>query len=211
MGDKKQKELIRKRLTQVLVVGACVLFVILMVLSGMGSHWLTMFTVVKPGDKVIVDYTFYDAGGHPLLTSNQQVYTQATSQGKSIIVGRQLSLIAGQNTSRMVYPVQIYTPSEGWSGQFALFSTEYNAIDGALTGMRTGEQKHLSVPNSSIAQAWSKADIEKKISMDNLNLGDVLTMGVSDNPENMTSNSSVVYTRVGVISHKSDEGIIVDS
>ncbi len=37
MGDKKQKEATMKRVNQVLVVGACVLFVVLMVLSGMGS------------------------------------------------------------------------------------------------------------------------------------------------------------------------------
>ena len=50
MGDKKQKEAMIKKVKQVLVVGACVLFVILMILSGMSSHWLTIFTVVKPGD-----------------------------------------------------------------------------------------------------------------------------------------------------------------
>ena len=72
MGDKKQKEAMIKKVKQVLVVGACVLFVVLMILSGMGSHWLTMFTVVKPGDTVVVDYTFYDATGTPILTSNQQ-------------------------------------------------------------------------------------------------------------------------------------------
>ena len=71
MSDKKQKEARIKKVKQVLVVGACVLFVVLMILSGMGSHWLTMFTVVKPGDTVVVDYTFYDATGTPILTSNQ--------------------------------------------------------------------------------------------------------------------------------------------
>ena len=53
MGDKKQKEAMIKKVKQVLVVGACVLFVVLMVLSGMGSNWLTMFTVIKPGDTVV--------------------------------------------------------------------------------------------------------------------------------------------------------------
>ena len=61
MGDKKQKEERMKTVKQVLIVGACILFVVLMILSGMGSSWLTMFTVTKPGDIVIVDYTFYDA------------------------------------------------------------------------------------------------------------------------------------------------------
>ena len=60
MVDKKQKELVVKRTKQVLVVGACVLFVVLMILSGMGSHWITMFTVVKPG--VIQSHTNLPSG-----------------------------------------------------------------------------------------------------------------------------------------------------
>jgi hypothetical protein len=212
MGDKKQKEATMKKVKQVLVVGACILFVVLMVLSGMSSHWLTIFTVVKPGDKVIVDYTFYDAGGNPLLTTNQQIYTQTAAKGKSIIYGRQLSMVAGQNMTKTVYPVQIYTSDGGWTQQFAIFGTEYNAIGAAILGMKTGEQKRVTIPNSAMVQNWSKAQIEKKISMDLLNTGDVLTMGVSDNPEEMiNSTNTTVYTRMAVITSKTADGILVDS
>ena len=67
MSDKKQKEAMVKRVKQVIVVGACILFVALMILSGMGSGWLTMFTTVKPGDSVVVDYTLNDIYGNPVL------------------------------------------------------------------------------------------------------------------------------------------------
>ncbi len=212
MGDKKQKEAMMKKVKQVLVVGACVLFVVLMVLSGMGSGWLTMFTVVKPGDKVIVDYTFYDANGNPLLTTNQQKYTQLASKGQNIVFGRQLSVTAGQNLTRALYPVQIYTSEGGWTQEFALFGTEYNSVSATLVGMRTGEQKRVQVANGSIVQQWPREQIEQKISMDNLNVGDILTMGVSDNPEEMATNTSAtVYTRIGVITEKTSEGILVDS
>ena len=86
MGDKKQKEAMIKTVKQVLVVGACVLFVVLMVLSGMGSGWLTMFTVIKPGDTVVLDYTMYDINGNPLLTSSQQTYTKAAEKGRDILI-----------------------------------------------------------------------------------------------------------------------------
>ena len=76
MGEKKQKEESMKTAKQVLVVGACVLFVVLMILSGTGSHWLTMFTSVKPGDSVVVDYTIFDAAGQPIVTSEQATYTR---------------------------------------------------------------------------------------------------------------------------------------
>ena len=38
MGEKKKKEETMKTVKKVLIVGACVLFVVLMILSGMGSR-----------------------------------------------------------------------------------------------------------------------------------------------------------------------------
>ena len=75
MGDKKQKEATMKRVNQVLVIGACVLFVVLMILSGMGSGWLTMFTVVKPGDSVVrLEYARLLAAHHETTDSAIEQY-----------------------------------------------------------------------------------------------------------------------------------------
>lgn len=211
MGDKKQKEARMKKVRQVLIIGACVLFVILMILSGMGSHWITMFTVVKPGDTVVVDYTLYDISGKPVLTTNQQTYTGITSQGKNILYAKQLSMTAGQNLTKSLFPVQIYTSEDLWTRQFALFSTEYDAIGQTLLGMRTGDQKRIRLPNESLSQSWSKDMLERNnVTLDELNIGDTLAMGVSDKPDEMASNSSVSYTRMGEITGKADDGIIVD-
>ena len=49
----------------------CVLFVGLMIVSGMGTGWITIFTSVKPGDTVVIDYTLYDAAGKPIVTTEQ--------------------------------------------------------------------------------------------------------------------------------------------
>jgi hypothetical protein len=211
MGDKKQKEAMVKKVKQVLVIGACVLFVVLMILSGMGSGWLTMFTVVKPGDTVVVDYTFYDISGNPLMTTNQQTYTQITSKGYTIIYARQLSMTAGQNLTMSLYPVQIYSSDSGWTRQFALFESEYDAIGKTLIGMKTGDQKRIQLNKAGMSQSWSKEMLEQnKVSMDDLNVGDSLAMAVSDKPEEMTSNSSVSYTRIGEITSKTDDGVVID-
>ena len=212
MGDKKQKEAMMKTAKQVLVVGACVLFVVLMVLSGMGSHWLTMFTVIKPGDTVVVDYTMYDVNGNPLLTSSQQTYTAAAAKGREMLFSKQLSIIAGQNLTKPIYPVSIYSGSTGWTKEYALFSTEYDAINKALVGMRTGDQKRVHVPNSSMAQEWTATQLTHNgVDIGDLNTGDILAMGVSDNPEQMANNTSAVtYTRVGQITSKTNESVIVD-
>jgi hypothetical protein len=211
MGDKKQKEAMMKKVKQVLVIGACVLFVVLMIISGMGSGWLTMFTVVKPGDKVIVDYTFYDISGNPLLTTNQQTYTQLAGQGKSILFGRQLSVTPGVNLTKSLYPVQIYSSDSGWSQSFAIFGMEYDAIGQNVIGMKTGDRKRVVLPNTSLTQSWSRETlIRNNVSMDLMNVGDSLAMGVSDKPQEMASNSSVTYTRIGEITSKSADGIVID-
>jgi FKBP-type peptidyl-prolyl cis-trans isomerase 2 len=210
MGDKKQKEARMKTVKQVLVVGACVLFVILMIISGMGSHWLTMFTVIKPGDIVVVDYTLYDANGNPILTSSQQTYTTAVTKGRDIIYSRQLSMAAGQNLTRSIYPVSFFTSSSGWTNEYALFSTEYESINKALIGMRTGDQKRVAVPGSSMAQEWSAAQLTQNgVDIQKLGVGDILAMGVSDNPE-AAKNTSITYTRVGQVTSKTNESVIVD-
>jgi FKBP-type peptidyl-prolyl cis-trans isomerase 2 len=210
MGDKKQKEAMIKKAKQVLVVGACVLFVVLMILSGMSSHWLTVFTVIKPGDAVVVDYTMYDINGNPILTSSQTTYTAAAAKNQNLIYSKQLSMTAGTNQTKSIYPISIYTSSSGWTKEYALFSTEYNAIDQALVGMRTGDQKRIAVPNSSMAQEWSAVQLSRNgVDIQNLNVGDILAMGVSENPELMT-NTSVTYTRVGEVTGKTNETVTVD-
>lgn len=211
MGDKKQKEAMIKRTKQILVVGACVLFVVLMILSGMGSHWLTMFTVIKPGDAVVVDYTLNDNNGNPILTSNQQILTKTAEKSKYVIYSKPLSIITGQNLTKSIYPVSIYTSSSGWTKEYALFSMEYDAINQALVGMRTGDQKRIRIPNISMTQDWSAAQLTSNgVNIEDIKLGDILTMGVSDNPELNASNTTITYTRMGQVTRKTNESVIVD-
>jgi hypothetical protein len=213
MGEKKQKEERMKKVKQVVVVGACLLFVILMILSGMGSSWLTMFTVTKPGDTVVVDYTLYDAAGSPILTSDQQVYRNLAASGKGVILSKQLSLISNQSLGKEIYPVPIYTTTSA-TAQFALFSMEYNAISAALVGMKTGDRKHVLIPsNISMTQEWSAEQLQRnKVNMSDLSVGDLLAMGVSDNPEAMITNASttITYTRMGEVVSKTNASIVVD-
>jgi biotin transporter BioY len=85
MGVKKKKDETTKLVSKIFIVCVCVLFVGLMILSGMGTVWLTFFTSVKSGDTVELDYTVYDSLGNPLLTSDQQIYNQRINSGYGII------------------------------------------------------------------------------------------------------------------------------
>lgn len=211
MGEKKQKEELKKKVYQVFIIGACILFVILMILSGMGSHWLTMFTVIKPGDTVVLDYTMYDTAGNPVMTSSQQAYTKAAEKGRDIIISRQLSMTAGKNLTTSVFPVNIYTSTGGWTTQYALFSNEYLAINQQLVGMKTGDQKRIQVPNSTIEQEWSAAQLaNNSVNITDLRTGDLFALGVSDDPLAMMNTTSTTYTRVGEITRITNQSVVVD-
>jgi hypothetical protein len=211
MGEKKKKEASTKLWQKILIVGACVLFVVLMVVSGMGSSWLSIFSVVKPGDTVVIDYTLFDAGGKPILTTDQQLYT-TTPANSGLVLSRQISITANQSSIRSLYPVQIYTPASGWSNQFAIFSQEYDAISAGLVGMKINEQKRISIPSgNSMTQNWSADQLMlNNVNISDINVGDVLAMGVSDNPEVEVSNSTITYIRTGEVTQKYPSGVVVD-
>ena len=194
-------------------MGACVLFVVLMIVSGMGSGWLSIFTVVKPGDTVVIDYTLFNAGGSPILTTDQQSYIKTAPTSRGLMLSKQVSITANQSLTRALYPIQIYTTDSGWTKQFAIFSPEYNAISAGIVGMKLNEQKRISIPSAdSMTQTWSTDQLMlNKVNISDINIGDVLAMGVSDNPEAEVSNTSAItYVRTGEITQKTQSGVVVD-
>jgi hypothetical protein len=213
MGVKKKKEESTKLVSKILIVGVCLLFVGLMILSGMGTSWLSIFTAVKPGDTDVIDYTLYNAGGNPILTTDQQLYVKTASTSGGLVLSKQIAIIANQTLSRSLYPVQIYTSGSGWSKQFAIFSPEYDAISNGIVGMKMNEQKRIIIPSgNSMTQEWTTDQLMlNKVNISDINIGDILAMGVSDNPEAEVSNtSSITYIRTGEITQKSQSGVVVD-
>ncbi len=146
MGEKKQKEKTVAQWKKIVVVIACVFFAGVMIVSGTGYGWISAFAIVKPGDVAVIDYTFYDAGGNPILTTDQTVYTQLASQGKPVLLSRQISLTSNQSLAHPLYPVAVYSSSSGWATQFALFRTEYDAMSSGIVGMKVNEQKRVAIP-----------------------------------------------------------------
>jgi hypothetical protein len=213
MGEKKKKKASTKLWQKILIVGACVLFVVLMIVSGMGSGWLSVFTVVKPGDTVVIDYTLYNAEGNPILTTDQQLYATTASTSGGLVLSKQISITANQTLTSSIYPVQIYTSDSGWSKQFAIFSPEFNAISAGIVGMKINEQKRISIPSSSsMTQDWSTDQLLlNKVNISDISIGDVLAIGVSENPEAEVSNSSsFTYIRTGEVTQKTQSGVVVD-
>ena len=213
MGEKKQKEKSVAQWKKFVVVGACVLFVVLMIISGMGTTWLSAFSVVKPGDVAVIDYTVYDAAGNPLLTTDQTLFKQAVTQGKGMLYSKQISVIANQSSASPLFPVQVYSTGSGWGDQFAFFKPEYDAMSSGIVGMKVNGQKRIAIPSaSSMTQVWSPEMLKRNgVNMSDMTVGDILTMAVSDNPEEMASNQSTQsYIRIGELTQMTDEGAVVD-
>ncbi|MCK9590527.1 MAG: hypothetical protein M0Q91_00770 [Methanoregula sp.] len=213
MGEKKKKEDSMKTVKQVLVVGACVLFVVLMVISGMGSGWLTIFTSVKQGDSVVLDYTLFDAAGNPIVTSEKAAYDQALAQGREIFGSKQLTIVSNQTMEKPIYPVPVYASSGSSVKQLAIFPWEFDAISTGIVGMKVNEQKRITISsNMSMTQFMSTEDLATiKLDLNNVSIGDNFYGLVPENAEEYANNTtSNNYLRIGEVSDKAPEGIEVD-
>jgi hypothetical protein len=213
MGTKKKKEESTKLVSKILIVCVCVLFVGLMILSGMGTGWLTIFTSVKSGDTVVIDYTLFDAAGKPIVTTEKSTYDQAVAQDSGIFGSKQITIAANRTMEKPIYTIPVYPSNGGKVQQLALFSSEYDAVSSGIIGMRVNEQKRIAISsNTPMTYDWSAERLAlNKINLSDITVGDSFFMGVSDNPEAAANNTSAnSYLRIGEVANKSTEGVVVD-
>jgi hypothetical protein len=213
MGVKKKKEESTKLVSKILIVCVCVLFVGLMILSGMGTSWLTVFSSVKSGDTIVIDYTLFDASGKPIVTTEKSTYDQAVAQGRGIFGSKQITITANQTMEKPIYSIPVYPSNGGKVQQLALFSSEYDALSSGIIGMRVNEQKRIAIsPNTSMTYDWSAERLAlNKINLSEITVGDSFFMGVSDNPEAAANNTTAnTFLRIGEVANKSPEGVVVD-
>jgi len=214
MGTKKQAEKSKKLWIKVLAVIVGVVFVFLMVLSAMGSSWISSLATAKPGDTVQVDLTLKNTQGTPILTTNSNLYTQLAKQGSMVLYAKPLTITANQSYAGSVYPIAFYTPANGWStdNQFALFRDEFTAISSGVVGMKANGQKTISLDSAKpMTQFWSADQLTAgNMSLSSINVGDYLSMGVSSNPEAGADNSTPTYIRVAQVTNKTPDGVTID-
>lgn len=212
MGEKKKKEAATKLWKKILVVGACILFAVLMVLSGMGTGWLSMFTAVKSGDSVVIDYTLFDAGGKPIVTSEKSTYDQAVAQNRQIFGSGRLTITSNQTTEKPIFSVPVYPSAGTGVQQLGIFSIEYNSISSGIVGLKINEQKKIPLFSSiPMKQEWSAEQLAlSKINISDISPGDNFFMGISDNLDNGNVTPADTYLRIGEVVNKSSESVIID-
>jgi hypothetical protein len=213
MGEKKKSEAWVKTVSKIFIVLACLLFVGLMILSGMGNQWITMFNSVKSGDTVVLDVTVYDAAGKPIITSEQTVYNQAVAKGQDIFATKQLTVISNKTMEKSIFGVPGSASTGTGVQQLAIFSSEYNAISSGIVGMKVNEQKRIAIPSDNMMK--NDLSVEQlalsKINVTDISVGDSFFMGVSDTTQQVTNTTkATTYLRVGDVVSKSPDGVVVD-
>ncbi len=212
MGEKKQREETTRKIKKVLIVGACVLFVVLMIVSGMGSGWITSFNSVKPGDAVVLDFTFYNSQGRPVLTTDQQLWKTGVASGNAPMLSKPISVSANQTLAKSLFPVQVYT-NTGWDQQFAIFTPEFTTITQGIVGMKVNEKKKITISTQNpMTQTWSAESLARqKLNITDISKGDMFTLGVSDNQSASVANTSAfTYIRTGEVTETGPSAITVD-
>ena len=213
MGEKKKNEAWVKTVSKIFIVFACLLFVGLMILSGMGNQWITMFNSVKSGDTVVLDVTVYDAAGKPIITSEQTVFNQAVAKGENIFATKQLTVISNKTMDKSIFGVPGSASTGTGVQQLAIFSSEYNAISSGIVGMKVNEQKRIVIPSDNMMK--NDLSVEQlalsKINLTDISVGDSFFMGVSDTTQQVTNTTKApTYLRIGDVVTKSPEGVVVD-
>jgi hypothetical protein len=213
MGEKKQSEKFKKNAYKVIAVIAGILFVVLMVVSSMGSSWISGLVGVKPGDVVVLDYTLKDAQGNPLVTSDQTLYNRIKAAGYDLYGSKQMTITANQSLTTPVFPMQVYTPQSGWGDKYSIFASEYNAIGSGIIGMKKNEKKTINVVSGiPLTQYWTADQLrERKLNLSDVQVGTVIPLGVSENPVATTDNSTATYyIRLGEVINKDADGVTID-
>jgi hypothetical protein len=210
MGTKKQAEKSKKLWIKVLAILAGIVFVFLMVFSAVGSSWITSLASIKPGDVVVLDYTLKDAQGNPIVTSDQQLYTQLTSQGSNIMFSKPLTITANQSLATNLSPVQVYSQSAGWTNQLALLKTEYDTISSSIVGLKVNDRKTISLPSAESEFVSAQQLALSNLSVSSIQVGDLMPLGVSDTPMASPQSSSTQYFRLAEVVNKTQDGITLD-
>jgi len=216
MKKEKKSEIFPWKKVFVIAVG--VLFVAMMVLSAMGSTWLSSFRTVMVNDTVTIDYTLRDASGQPVLTTDQSLYQAAITRGYLTFLTTPLTIQAGHIGNPAYTGVQAdnyYTDQRGEQVKFGLLGLEIDEFDAAVLGMKTGESKTIrfgfSDPltiNMSVDEFTAMGGNFSAVSP-----GDLIPIGFSETPVlggDVNASATNPVWRIATVVNKTATEIVVE-
>ncbi len=175
---------------KVLFVSVGVLFVVLMVVSSMGSSWLNVFQTVKPGAVVMTDVTIRDDQNRPVLTTSETIYSAAIKENRTVFLASPFTVDAGLAYTDPVMTVPIIAPQSGVN--YTLFGEEYNAIATGVVGMHPSGTKTVPLDTNVTEERNYTAEEFDQLGGDfgNTSIGDEMVLSFVENPEALYSNTT---------------------
>lgn len=196
---------------KVLFVSVGVLFVVLMVVSSMGTSWLNVFQTVKPGAVVVTDVTITDDQNRPVLTTSESVYMNGVKENRSVFLVSPFVLDAGLPYTDTVKTVPIVAPQAGVN--YTLFGEEYNAMTMGVTGMHPGGTKTIPLGGNVTEERNYTAEEFEQLGGDfgNTSIGDEMVLSFVENPAALYDNTTTpsYALRTTHVVNRTDDSLVL--
>jgi len=117
-------------------------FVVIMIVTSLGTGWLVKMKPAQSGDVAYCDVTLKDDRGRTVFTTNQRIFNATLEQGNLAWLASPMAVPVNVTTENLVEPIPAYFPEVGQTS-FAFLGPEYNQIAEGLTGMNEGESRRI--------------------------------------------------------------------
>ncbi|HTY52321.1 MAG TPA: hypothetical protein VMB35_03920 [Methanomicrobiales archaeon] len=217
MKKEKKQEIFPWKKVFVIAVG--VLFVAMMVLSAMGSSWLSSFRSVMANDSVTIGFTLRDSAGQPVLTTDQGLYQSSLGHGYLTFYTKPLTVRAGHtgNPPTTGVDAENYYVSQTEPVRFGILGQELDEMDIAVLGMKAGDTKTIrfAYADSLILSMTKNEFTAMGGNFTNSAVGDLIPIGISETPvveglnQNDTTPTNPVL-RIATVINKTADSIEVE-
>jgi hypothetical protein len=199
---------------KILVVAVGVTFVVLMILSGMGTSWITGMKSAKPGDTATIDYTIRDSDGNVVITTSQSIFNATLKSGDMAFLTSRMSIGVNSTAAKEIIRVPVYHPQVGQL-QFGLFSPEVDAISQGITGMKKGETKTVLLMSDPSFSRHMTAEEFQGIggNYTSVRIGDPFLLAFVEQPImklDNTTNPDLYISRIAYVTGKDSDGVTVN-
>ncbi len=117
-------------------------FVMVMIVTSLGTGWLVTMKPAQDGDVAYCDVTLKDDLGRTVFTTNQRIWNVTLEQGNLAWLANPMAVPVNISSGNLVEPIPAYLPGTGQSS-FAFLGPEYNQIATGLIGMKEGETRRI--------------------------------------------------------------------
>jgi len=117
-------------------------FVMVMIVTSLGSGWLVGMKPAQSGDVAYCDVTLKDDQGRTVFTTSERIFNATLERGNLAWLAAPMAIPVNITTENLIEPIPAYFPGGGQTS-FAFLGPEYNDIAEGLIGMKDGESRRI--------------------------------------------------------------------